>query len=163
MLKSKVYALTISLLLGAVAHAQVPDAVSPAPARDSLSPRPVVPPVPGAPPLRNEPAQSNQPPRGEATQRGEPARGRVVEALQGLTDWVRGRGGSLSARVVDADSGALWAESAPQSALNPASNMKILTAAVALERLGAEFSFNTGLYGKQEGERVESLVLRGQG
>ncbi|MEY4547315.1 MAG: hypothetical protein RL685_3510 [Pseudomonadota bacterium] len=163
MLKSKVYALTISLLLGAVAHAQVPDAVSPAPARDSLSPRPVVPPVPSPPPLRNEPALRNEPPRSEAAQPSEPARGRVVEALQGLTDWVRGRGGSLSARVVDADSGVLWAESAPQSALNPASNMKILTAAVALERLGAEFRFNTGLYGKQDGARIESLVLRGQG
>ncbi len=93
----------------------------------------------------------------------EPARGRVVEALQGLADWVRGRGGTLSARVVDSDSGFVWAEFGAQSALNPASNMKVITTAVALERLGAEYRFSTGLYGKQEGDRVDTLVLRGQG
>lgn len=87
----------------------------------------------------------------------------MVEALQELTGWVHGRGGTLSARVVDTESGAVWAESSPQSALNPASNMKLLTAAVALERLGAEFRFSTGLYGKLEGNRVEALVLRGHG
>ncbi|HVZ36573.1 MAG TPA: D-alanyl-D-alanine carboxypeptidase/D-alanyl-D-alanine-endopeptidase, partial [Polyangiaceae bacterium] len=93
----------------------------------------------------------------------EPERGRVVGAVQELADWVRGRGGTLSARVVDSDSGAVWAEFGAQSALNPASNMKVITTAVALERLGSEYRFSTGLYGKQEGDRVDPLVLRGQG
>jgi D-alanyl-D-alanine carboxypeptidase/D-alanyl-D-alanine-endopeptidase (penicillin-binding protein 4) len=140
--ESKVYALLIaaSALLGSGAHAQSPDAGSPA--RDSR---------------RVEPSAAALAPRTDA------ARGRVVDALNSLTDWVKGRGGALSARIVDADSGFLWAESSPQLALNPASNMKILTAAVALDRLGAEFRFNTGLYGKLAGPRVEALVLRGQG
>jgi len=139
-LQGKVYALPLaaSLLLGGVARAQAPDAATATPAHDSSN--------------RVAPA-----PRADA------ARGRVIEAVQSLTDWVRGRGGTLSVRVVDSESGFVWAESAPESALNPASNMKIVTAAVALERLGSEFRFSTGLYGKQERERVETLVLRGQG
>jgi serine-type D-Ala-D-Ala carboxypeptidase/endopeptidase (penicillin-binding protein 4) len=141
--ESKVYALPIaaSLLLGALAHAQIPDA-APTPARDS-------------------PSRCAAP--AAAVPRADAARGRVVEAVQALVDWVKGRGGSSSVRVLDADTGLLWAESSPESALNPASNMKLLTAAVALDRLGAEFRFSTALYGKQEGERVETLVLRGQG
>lgn len=173
MLKSKVYALAISLLLGAPAHAQAPETAPPAPARDSprapgLGP-PSVRPYPGheepthSVPAHAQPARSDSPTAEPPRSAEEPARARVVEALQALADWVRGRGGALSARVVEARSGVVWAEATPHSALNPASNMKILTAAVALERLGAEFRFNTGLYGKQEGERVEALVLRGQG
>jgi len=126
------------LELGRLARAQSPDAAAAVPARDSSN-------------------------HVSAAPRADAARGRVVEALQSLTDWVRGRGGTLSARVVDSESGFVWAESSPESALNPASNMKIVTTAVALERLGAEFRFSTGLYGKQEADRVETLVLRGQG
>jgi D-alanyl-D-alanine carboxypeptidase/D-alanyl-D-alanine-endopeptidase (penicillin-binding protein 4) len=139
-LQGKVYALPLaaSLLLGAIAHAQAPDAAAGNSARDP----------------------SNRP---AAAPRADAARGRIQESVQSLTDWVRGRGGTLSVRVVDSESGFVWAESSPASALNPASNMKIVTAAVALERLGAEFRFSTGLYGKQDGERVETLVLRGQG
>lgn len=152
--KGKVYRLPIAASLGlcvaslwlyvaspglcGLARAQSPDAAGSVPARDS-SHRAAPGPRPNA------------------------ARGRVVEALQALTDWVRGRGGTLSARVVDSDNGFVWAESSPESALNPASNMKVVTAAVALDRLGAEFRFSTGLYGKQAADRVEVLVLRGQG
>jgi D-alanyl-D-alanine carboxypeptidase/D-alanyl-D-alanine-endopeptidase (penicillin-binding protein 4) len=87
----------------------------------------------------------------------------VSEALQALVDWVRGRGGSWSAQILDADSGSVWAEAGAQTALNPASNMKVLTAAVALKQLGPEFCFSTGLYGRIEDGRVASLVLRGHG
>lgn len=48
-------------------------------------------------------------------------------------------------------------------ALNPASNMKIVTAAGALHFLGPSFTMMTGLYGRLEGSRVEHLVLRGFG
>lgn len=145
MLKGKVYALPFaaSLWLSSpwfcgLARAQAPDAAAVVSTLDSSN-------------------------HVSAAPRADAARGRVVEALQALTDWVRGRGGTLSARVVDGESGFVWAEASPESALNPASNMKIVTAAVALERLGAEFRFSTGLYGKQESDRVDPLVLRGQG
>ena len=83
--------------------------------------------------------------------------------MQSLADWVKGRHGALSARVSAADTGAIWAEADPRQALNPASNMKLLTAATALARLGAEYRFSTGLYGENSGGRVDPLVLRGQG
>jgi D-alanyl-D-alanine carboxypeptidase/D-alanyl-D-alanine-endopeptidase (penicillin-binding protein 4) len=92
-----------------------------------------------------------------------PVAPRVAEALKSLTDWVKGRGGTISARVAEADSGAIWAEATPEVALNPASNMKVLTAAVALDRLGAEYRFSTGLYGEIVAGRVDPLVLRGHG
>src|SRR5688572_17983105 len=41
--------------------------------------------------------------------------------------------------------------------------MKVLTAAVALKRLGPEFRFSTGLYGRIDKQRVDPLVLRGHG
>ena len=88
---------------------------------------------------------------------------RVVEAVGALADWVKGRGGALSVRISEADTGRAWAEQAPDLALNPASNMKVLTAAVALDRLGPEYRLSTGLYGEVAGGRVETLVLRGEG
>ncbi len=47
--------------------------------------------------------------------------------------------------------------------LNPASNMKLVTAAAALETLGPDFTMRTGVYGRIEGGRVADLVLRGRG
>jgi D-alanyl-D-alanine carboxypeptidase/D-alanyl-D-alanine-endopeptidase (penicillin-binding protein 4) len=108
-------------------------------------------PAPGAPAA----------PQAAVAVRGE--RPRVVRAVQTLADWVRGRGGSVSVKVLDTKSASVWAEASPELALNPASNMKVVTAAVALDRLGAEYRFSTGLYGKLEGGGVESLVLRGHG
>lgn len=86
-----------------------------------------------------------------------------MEHLQALADWVKGRGGTFGARIVSADTGAVLGEIAADTPLNPASNMKILTAAVALDRLGPEYRFSTGLYGEIKGARVEALVLRGHG
>jgi D-alanyl-D-alanine carboxypeptidase/D-alanyl-D-alanine-endopeptidase (penicillin-binding protein 4) len=152
--QGKVYplALAASLLFTAQAPAQTAAATGPAPA-----------PAAAEAPAHSSAGAPRPGPARPAAAPAEPERGRVVEALQALADWVRGRGGTLSARVVDSDSGFVWAEFGAQSALNPASNMKVITTAVALERLGSEFRFSTGLYGKQEGDRVDSLVLRGQG
>lgn len=96
------------------------------------------------------------------------ARPRVLQpqialALQKLANWAEGRGGTVSAEVVDLENGARWGAASPEAALNPASNMKIVTAAVALDRLGPDFHFVTGLYGKPRGGRVDPLVLRGHG
>jgi len=48
-------------------------------------------------------------------------------------------------------------------ALNPASNMKVLTAATALFELGPDFRMRTAVYGHIEDGRVANLVIRGQG
>lgn len=92
-----------------------------------------------------------------------PALEPVRAALLSLQSWSEGRGGQLSAEVVDTASGEIWAESNATVALNPASNMKILTAAVALSELGSDYRFSTGLYGRIKKGKVPSLVLRGEG
>jgi D-alanyl-D-alanine carboxypeptidase/D-alanyl-D-alanine-endopeptidase (penicillin-binding protein 4) len=92
-----------------------------------------------------------------------PAAAGVKDSVKALADWVRGRGGQASVQILDTDSGKVLAEDSPNLALNPASNMKVLTAAVALSRLGSQYRFSTGLYGQKEGARVDTLVLRGQG
>jgi D-alanyl-D-alanine carboxypeptidase/D-alanyl-D-alanine-endopeptidase (penicillin-binding protein 4) len=87
----------------------------------------------------------------------------VQKALSELQAWVKGRGGTISALVLDPENGSGWAAARPDDALNPASNMKLVTAAVALAMLGPEYAFVTGLYGDQRGSHVERLVLRGHG
>lgn len=88
---------------------------------------------------------------------------RVVDAVATLGSWVKGIGGSVSVRISEADSGNVWAELNPTLPLNPASNMKVLTAAAALTRLGSEYRYSTGLYGEINAGKVDPLVLRGQG
>jgi D-alanyl-D-alanine carboxypeptidase/D-alanyl-D-alanine-endopeptidase (penicillin-binding protein 4) len=151
--QGKVYPLALAASLLVTAHASAQTA---APAGSVAQPR-----DPALPAHDSSAGTARTPSPARAT--AEPARGQIVEALQGLADWVRGRGGTLSARVLDSDSSSVWAEFGAQNALNPASNMKVITTAVALERLGAEYRFSTGLYGKQEGDHVDTLVLRGQG
>ncbi len=114
-------------------------------------------------PALTAPAQDTNKDAKSAPPAARPTPPAVARALRALTDWVKGREGSVSVRVVDTRTGSVWAEATPELALNPASNMKLLTAAVALSRLGTEFRFSTGLYGRVEKARVESLVLRGHG
>jgi D-alanyl-D-alanine carboxypeptidase/D-alanyl-D-alanine-endopeptidase (penicillin-binding protein 4) len=82
--------------------------------------------------------------------------------VDGLARWAAGHGGTLGAFVQQGGS-EVWAQSSPDVALNPASNAKLVTSAAALTRLGPSFRFATGLYGVIEGERVATLVLRGNG
>jgi D-alanyl-D-alanine carboxypeptidase/D-alanyl-D-alanine-endopeptidase (penicillin-binding protein 4) len=73
-------------------------------------------------------------------------------------------GFKLSACIADADSGELVAEAGSHLALNPASNQKLLTMAVALERLGPNHRFTTALHGRaQTGDALSELVLRSSG
>lgn len=73
-------------------------------------------------------------------------------------------GDTVGISIVDLRSGV---ESFAQRAglpLNPASNMKLLTAATALVELGPEFRFQTGLYGRVVDGAVQGgLCLRGRG
>lgn len=88
---------------------------------------------------------------------------RVVAAVAALGEWVESIHGTASVRISEADTGNTWAELQPKLPLNPASNMKVLTAAAALARLGSEYRFSTGLYGEINAGKVDPLVLRGEG
>lgn len=81
--------------------------------------------------------------------------------LADLVKAVESKGGSLTACVLDVETGAVVAEHASHTPLNPASNQKVLTAALALDRLGADHRFVSGLYGELRDGRVDTLTLRG--
>lgn len=83
--------------------------------------------------------------------------------MQELSLWVESKQGRVSAQIVDAESGRVWAHANAERALNPASNMKVVTAAVALSELGPQYRYTTALYGRIESSAVEALVLRGHG
>jgi D-alanyl-D-alanine carboxypeptidase/D-alanyl-D-alanine-endopeptidase (penicillin-binding protein 4) len=72
-------------------------------------------------------------------------------------------GDRVSISVVDARTGTEIFAHHGDLALNPASNMKIVTAAAALKTLGPTFRMRTGLYGSLSEGRVETLYLRGFG
>ncbi|MEM9191457.1 MAG: D-alanyl-D-alanine carboxypeptidase/D-alanyl-D-alanine-endopeptidase [Myxococcota bacterium] len=72
-------------------------------------------------------------------------------------------GDRIGIHVVDLRTGREIFSQRKDLALNPASNMKLVTAALALERLGPTFRMRTGLYGRVERGRVDPLVVRGYG
>ncbi len=106
------------------------------------------------------PGRSNQPPA--STDQAAEQRPGAREFAQ-LVSWVEKEGGTLSARVVDLRDSSVLFENAANKAVNPASNMKLVTAAVALDLLGPNHRFQTGLYGTVEGDTIATLVVRGQG
>ena len=63
----------------------------------------------------------------------------------------------------DVASGKVLAEHAAGTPFNPASNMKLLTAAAALWKLSANHTYQTALYGRRSGSTVGDLVLRSYG
>ncbi len=72
--------------------------------------------------------------------------------------------GKLGVAIVDVGTGEqLFGHNAGQP-LNPASNVKLVTAAAALLELGADFCMQTGVYGQVEGDAVRGgLYLKGFG
>src|SRR6185436_8648818 len=80
----------------------------------------------------------------------------VIDALMGASPVARA---SVGIHVVDLKSGnALYSRNAERLYL-PASNMKLFTAALALERLGPEYRLTTRLVRAQSGD----LILSGGG
>src|SRR5688572_858165 len=70
------------------------------------------------------------------------AKGSVVQrAIAELTQWVEAQGGRLGASVIDVATGTAVAAHADRLPLNPASTMKIVTAAAALDVLGPEYVY----------------------
>jgi D-alanyl-D-alanine carboxypeptidase/D-alanyl-D-alanine-endopeptidase (penicillin-binding protein 4) len=89
-----------------------------------------------------------------------------VLAARGVAElerWVKAQGAELGARVIELANGRALAESAADRGLNPASTQKILTVAAALDRLGPAYCFVTSLHGRQTGDTLDQLVLRGDG
>lgn len=86
-----------------------------------------------------------------------------LDALAQLESWVAQQGGALSAQILDLQSGRI-AQSRAELALNPASNMKLITSAFALDKLGPSFTYRTALFGTVSTSGVAAkLVLRGDG
>lgn len=87
----------------------------------------------------------------------------VLPKANALRDWVNAHKGVLSLQVVDLRDGRS-AGIHPQQVVNPASNMKLITAAVALSELGSDHVYRTALHGKvDEQGAIAQLVLRGNG
>lgn len=73
-------------------------------------------------------------------------------------------GESLGVSVIDTQSRQTLASHNATTPLNPASNMKLITAATALIELGPELTMRTGLYGRVTGDQITGgLFLKGQG
>jgi D-alanyl-D-alanine carboxypeptidase/D-alanyl-D-alanine-endopeptidase (penicillin-binding protein 4) len=73
-------------------------------------------------------------------------------------------GEQIGVSVVDVRSGRALVSHNATLPLNPASNMKLITAAASLRELGADFRMLTGLYGQVQGDAVVSgLYLKGYG
>lgn len=91
---------------------------------------------------------------GPATARGQSLQSRVDRIIRGM-DLGDATFGLL---IVDLDSGQRLAERNPERALIPASNMKLLTSAAALQTLGPDYVLRTQLL--RDGDR---LIVRGEG
>lgn len=89
--------------------------------------------------------------------------GAMQQAVDKLASTVEEYGGKVGVHIIDVASGKVLAAKNPASALNPASNMKLVTAAVALTKLSANYTFRTALYGKQDATSVADVVLRSYG
>jgi serine-type D-Ala-D-Ala carboxypeptidase/endopeptidase (penicillin-binding protein 4) len=92
------------------------------------------------------------------------ARASALErAVEELGNWAQKNGAKAGVAVLDASSGRTVVALHDSLALNPASNTKLLTAAAALERLGPDYRYLTGLYGALRNGATGDLVLRGHG
>ena len=92
-----------------------------------------------------------------------PADAAMQAAVDALAETIQRYGGTVGVQVVDVASGRVLASHEADKPLNPASNMKIVTAAASLWKLGANHRYPTALYGTRKGSDVGDLVLRGYG
>ena len=90
---------------------------------------------------------------------------KLKAAIDAVLDDPKLQGMKAGVHVIEVDSGkTLYARDADVP-LNPASNMKLITAAAALDTLGPQHTFTTRLIAtKRDGDRITGdLVLRGDG
>lgn len=106
-------------------------------------------------------SHADQTPQPAASARSAAPAAEVASAVSELARKIEKLGGTLSASVVDIESGTVLGEHNSHEPLNPASNAKLLTAGMVLEQLGPEHRFVAGLTGELNDRRVEELTLRG--
>ena len=126
-----------------------------------LAPSP--PPIPAPPaPLAEEPARA---PAGVARPGSAPGQllTRVTPKLEALSTWVKTHKADLGFALRDLGSGRELAAEGATRSLNPASNQKLITAAVALSELGPDFKYHVGVLGKLDAGVAQRLVIRGNG
>ncbi len=88
---------------------------------------------------------------------------RIASLAEELSTWVKARHAELGLAVRDLGTGHELLDAGAAQPLNPASNAKLITAAVALSELGPSFRFHVGVLGKIEEGVAPRLVLRGNG
>lgn len=93
----------------------------------------------------------------------EPYGASLSEPVWALYKAVRHYSGKIGLSVIDLKTGRTVASQGADAALNPASNAKLLTAWAVLKTHGPQHRFFTGLYGRLRDDRVDVLVLRGDG
>ena len=87
----------------------------------------------------------------------------MAEKVVNLYKAARHYGGHLGMSIVDLRTGKTVAAKDEGVAMNPASNAKLLTAWAALRAFGPQHRYLTGLYGKIRENRVDTLLVRGEG
>jgi D-alanyl-D-alanine carboxypeptidase/D-alanyl-D-alanine-endopeptidase (penicillin-binding protein 4) len=88
---------------------------------------------------------------------------RVTPKLEALSSWAKTHKADLGFALRDLGSGRELAAEGATRSLNPASNEKLITAAVALSELGPDFKYHVGVLGKLEGGVAQRLVIRSNG
>src|SRR5664280_361336 len=91
------------------------------------------------------------------------ANARAEQAAKNLSHFIASQHGQLTLSVVSLASGRVVADINGDRALNPASNMKLLTAAAVLNGLGPERKFETRLHGRAEGDTIPRLTIWSNG
>jgi D-alanyl-D-alanine carboxypeptidase/D-alanyl-D-alanine-endopeptidase (penicillin-binding protein 4) len=108
------------------------------------------------------PGSASPAPRVASTPRIDPAK--LQASADELKKTVTGLGATVGVHAIDLDTGLPVARIDESTARNPASNAKLATALAALDRLGPQHRFATGLYGTVDAKgTVAKLVLRGRG
>ena len=153
---------------GAASPISAPSDALPADSSEPNEPDPVL--APSAPPIPAPPEPvAESTPTSPLTNVARPGSapsqlpGRVAPKLEALSSWVKSHKGELGFALRDLGSGRELAADGAARALNPASNQKLITAAVALSELGPEFKYHVGVLGKVEAGVAARLVIRGNG
>jgi D-alanyl-D-alanine carboxypeptidase/D-alanyl-D-alanine-endopeptidase (penicillin-binding protein 4) len=146
---------------GADSPAQLAAATAPAD-QDEADPvlAPAAPPTPAPPekPVAVVPAAVPRP-----AQAPSQLLGRAQRKLDALSSWVKTRKGELGFALLDLGTSRELLGEGAERALNPASNQKLVTAAVALSELGPAFRYHVGIYGKIDAGNAPRLVIRSNG
>jgi D-alanyl-D-alanine carboxypeptidase/D-alanyl-D-alanine-endopeptidase (penicillin-binding protein 4) len=115
-------------------------------------------------PQPSQPSPVASPASSPVAQSASPLAGPIQAAVRALVNERAFKDAVISLEVADVDTGQILASFHEHAAVNPASNAKLYTAAVALATLHGDHRFETALLGTIKGGTVTgNLVLRGHG